>query len=162
MSDEHAHDAHHVNYTGIFVLLCICTALSIVFDVGKPYLSRAALLILVLGVATTKATFVLLYFMHIKFETGWKYVLLAPTMVLACCVPFALAPDIAYHYYEVIVPQSYVMAEEHVEGHGAAAHSPVEHKAESDTHGDHQHDDKHAVKKADDHKAAHPTTTEKK
>lgn len=139
MSDEHAHDAHHVNYTGIFILLCLCTVASIIFDFAKPYVSRTALIILILGVASTKATFVLLYFMHIKFEAGWKYVLLAPTMVLACCVPLALLPDISFHYYGVIVPQSYVVASEHGTGHDGQAHDAVDHKAAPGKHADHEH-----------------------
>ena len=39
------------------------------------------------------------YFMHLKFEGLWKYVLLLPTAILACGLPLALAPDIALHYY---------------------------------------------------------------
>lgn len=116
MSDEHNHDdghEHHaVNYTAIFGLLCVCTVLSIGFDLAKESLSKPVLIFLILGVAVCKASFVLLYFMHIKFERAWKYVLLAPTAVLACALPFALAPDIAFHYYNVIVPQGLIAAED--------------------------------------------------
>jgi cytochrome c oxidase subunit 4 len=116
MSDEHnndsGHEHHAVNYTAIFGLLCVCTVLSIGFDLAKESLSKPVLIFLILGVAVCKASFVLLYFMHIKFERGWKYVLLAPTAVLACALPFALAPDIAFHYYNVIVPQGLIAAED--------------------------------------------------
>lgn len=114
MSDEqhHEHEHHAVNYTAIFGLLCVCTLLSIGFDLAKESLSKPVLIVLILGVAVCKATFVLLYFMHIKFETGWKYVLLAPTAVLACALPFALAPDIAYHYYNVTAQQRLIAAED--------------------------------------------------
>lgn len=118
MSDEHGnnhdsgHEHHAVNYTAIFGLLCVCTVLSICFDLLKESMSRPVLIVLILGVAVCKASFVLLYFMHIKFETAWKYVLLAPTAVLATALPFALAPDIAFHYYNVIVPQGLIAAED--------------------------------------------------
>lgn len=120
MSDEHNYDSGHdsghqhhaVNYTAIFGLLCVCTVLSIGFDLAKESLSKPTLIVLILGVAVCKASFVLLYFMHIKFERAWKYVLLAPTAVLACALPFALAPDIAFHYYNVIVPQGLIAAED--------------------------------------------------
>jgi cytochrome c oxidase subunit 4 len=154
MSDEHAHgDAHHVNYTAIFGVLCICTLLSIAFDLAKSVLTREMLIVLVLGVATCKATFVLLYFMHIKFEGGWKYVLLAPTMVLACCVPFALAPDISFHYYKVIVAQSYVVPTEHGEGAHGEKHDKASHPVDAAKHIDHDHADaKPAAKDAKEKK----------
>ena len=134
MSDEHhdEHQAHHaVNYTAIFGVLCVCTVASIVLDLSKEHLTWAALAVLILAVAVCKATFVILYFMHIKFETAWKYVLLAPTMVLACALPFALAPDIAFHYYNVIVPQTVAEAEEHASTHGGTGHAPTGHAADA-------------------------------
>lgn len=118
MSDEHQH--HKVNYLAIFILLCVCTLISAGFDVFKSSMTKPVLITLVMAVAACKATFVLLYFMHVRFETAWKYVLLTPTMVLALALPFALAPDMAFHYYNVIVPQSYVIAEE--AHHGSAHH----------------------------------------
>src|SRR5258708_23153201 len=60
---------------------------------------------IVLAVACAKALFVMLYFMHLKFEGKWKFVLLAPTMVLAMAIPAALMPDIGSHYYDYEVPQ---------------------------------------------------------
>jgi cytochrome c oxidase subunit IV len=100
----HQHDTHHVNYFAIFIALCICTALSVVFDVLHLE-NRLVLIVLVLGVATAKAMFVMTYFMHLKFEGKWKYVLLAPTTILALGIPLALLPDIGVHYYTVDVPQ---------------------------------------------------------
>lgn len=121
-----AHD-HHPNYTAIFVLLCVCTGLSWFFDEMKNSFSYTTLIVLVLGVALCKATFVLLYFMHIKFERAWKYVLLAPTGVLAIALPFALAPDMSFHYYGVVAPQRDIAAADHeAEAHGAPAHTADE------------------------------------
>lgn len=169
MSEEHAHgDSHHVNYGAIFGLLCVCTALSWIFDELQASMSRPVLLILVLGVAMCKATFVLLYFMHIKFEAAWKYVLLAPTMVLACCLPFALAPDIAYPYYNVIVPQSYEVSATHGQAaHGDAGHTDAPHG--KNEHGDKDHAaEKHDAKKhgkgehADDVEHAKPVKAKSK
>jgi len=88
------------------------------------------LLTLVFIVAAAKATFVLLYFMHIRFEGAWKYILLAPTMILALALPFTLAPDIAYHYYAVQTTQRNEAAEWDIAhrataGHGKAEHAPT-------------------------------------
>jgi cytochrome c oxidase subunit 4 len=107
----HEHDSHHayaehaphVNYMFIFVLLCICTVVSVIFDL-VPW-NRRTVAILVLAVAVAKAQFVMRYFMHLKFEGKWKYVLLLPTAILACGIPLALAPDIGLHYYTPAIPQ---------------------------------------------------------
>ncbi|MFQ5734386.1 MAG: cytochrome C oxidase subunit IV family protein, partial [Planctomycetaceae bacterium] len=67
--------------------------------------STALLAVLVLGVALAKALCVMAFFMHLKFERNWKYVLLAPTIILACGIPLALLPDVGVHYYAVSAPQ---------------------------------------------------------
>lgn len=137
-----SHNSHKVNYTGIFYLLCVCTAASYAADLGKSTLG-SLMIGIVMGVACIKAAFVLLYFMHIKFETAWKYILLAPTIVLAAALPLALSPDVGFHYYMVQVPQTDVPLE-HVGSHG-----------EGGDHGDkvsHEHKDDHAAPAKDDHK----------
>ena len=142
MTDAHGsghdegHEHHHVNYTLIFGFLCVCTVLSIIFDLSKEHMSWPVLAVLILGVAVSKATFVLLYFMHIKFERAWKYVLLAPTAVLACALPFALAPDISFHYYLVAAPQLELNAMEHAP-HGADANHHHDAKSAADGHEGH-------------------------
>lgn len=108
MSDEHSN--HHVNYLAIFFVLCICTALSVVFDVLK--FSKAVTIVLVLAVACAKASCVLMFFMHLKFEGNWKFVLLAPTTILAIGLPIALFPDIGSSYYTPTAPQVGVWSEE--------------------------------------------------
>ncbi|NQV27762.1 MAG: hypothetical protein HQ518_25720 [Rhodopirellula sp.] len=68
--------------------------------------------------------------MHLRFERHWKYVLLAPTFILAMGLPLALFPDVAVHYYDVDVPQNPVESraagnfhgEAEVGDHGTAAH----------------------------------------
>jgi cytochrome c oxidase subunit 4 len=114
MSDQHApapaleHAAHeevhpYVNYWAIFGFLCMLTIVSWLADeIGSKGL---ILTIVVLSVACAKALFVMMYFMHLKFEGKWKFVLLAPTCVLALAIPAALMPDIGSHYYDLVVPQ---------------------------------------------------------
>lgn len=102
MSDsEHGHD---VNYLGVFIALCVFTALSVLFDVFE-YSNPAVLIVLVLGVASAKATCVMLFFMHLKFEGNWKFIILAPTTILAIGLPLALLPDVGVHYYINTAPQ---------------------------------------------------------
>ena len=144
VDDLHAHDGHdshpHVNYKSIFVALCVCTALSVVADKlmdwgvfsGRTGLRIVA--VIVLAIAVAKAQYVMRYFMHLKFEGLWKYVLLLPTAILACGLPLALAPDIALHYY---TPEHSLYGEpEEVSGH-AAGHDGEATEEQGDHSADH-------------------------
>ncbi|WP_437223174.1 cytochrome C oxidase subunit IV family protein [Planctomicrobium sp. SH661] len=98
-------DAHpRVNYFAIFIALCICTAISVALDIVE--ITPLLLVALVLAVAMAKALFVLTYFMHLKFEGRWKFIILAPTAILAVGLMVALAPDVAMHYYTNEAPQA--------------------------------------------------------
>ena len=109
-SDDHAHATHHDNYLAIFIVLCVCTALSVVFDVVQW--SKPITIVLVMAVAITKALCVMMFFMHLKFEGNWKFVLLAPTTILAIGLPLALFPDVGASYYTPTAPQVTRWAEE--------------------------------------------------
>lgn len=129
-AEEH-HDTPHVNYWGVFGALCVLTVLSVLADLlgGRQALidalgrlnTKILVGLVVLAVACCKATFVMLYFMHLKFEGKWKYALLAPTMILALAIIAALTPDIGVHYYTLQTPQT-------AEAEAEAAHpQPAEH-----------------------------------
>jgi cytochrome c oxidase subunit 4 len=116
----------------VFVALFICTLLSILFDVIDPS-NKAVLIVLVLSVAMAKALFVMTYFMHLKFEGNWKFVLLAPTAILAVGLPMALLPDIGQHYYFYAAPQSQYLPRDRAEAsahEGSTTPPPVEHQPE--------------------------------
>jgi cytochrome c oxidase subunit 4 len=101
--EEHV-DAHpQVGYFSIFLALCGCTALSVALDI--VHFTPRLLVFLVLAVALAKALFVMVYFMHLKFEGGWKFVILTPTVILALGLIIALAPDLSMHYYTPDAPQ---------------------------------------------------------
>jgi len=135
MSDEHAAAATgdhadrgghfpHVNYWVIFGLLCGLTVVSWLADEmsGRGWLNKGIVLtFIVLAVACAKALFVMMYFMHLKFEGRWKFVLLAPTIILAMAIPAALMPDIGSHYYDYAVPQMRQTADSDETGHGPEA-----------------------------------------
>ncbi len=104
MDKEHARH-HDVNYLMVFVTLCCLTALSVAADVIQID-NRVIVAVIVLAISTTKALCVMLYFMHLKFERNWKYLILAPTTILALGLPLALLPDVGVHYYSVDVPQN--------------------------------------------------------
>ncbi|MBX3441829.1 MAG: cytochrome C oxidase subunit IV family protein [Planctomyces sp.] len=103
--DPHADHSHgHVNYLYVFVALCGFTLISVALDVVDAF-SKETVTVLVLLVASAKALCVMMYFMHLKFEGNWKYIILAPTTILAIGLMVALAPDFALHYYTPTSPQ---------------------------------------------------------
>ncbi len=154
MSD-HAHDDHEFHshfklYLGIFAGLCGFTILSILADVVTiPYKAKVGV---VLAVATCKALCVMLIFMHLKFERAWKYLLLAPTIILACTIPFALAPDVGFHYYTPTDPQiAEHEANEAAKKAGAAGGHAADGHGGSDHGGGDHGGDGHAPKKETHH-----------
>lgn len=100
---EHEHPPHG-HYLIVFIALCVFTVLSVVFDILHLE-SKSVLAVMVIAVAVAKALCVMGFFMHLRFERNWKYVLLAPTIILAIGIPLALLPDIGVHYYTVAAPQ---------------------------------------------------------
>lgn len=134
--DHDSHDTHHVNYLAIFGVLCFCTLLSVIFDV--VHLNKGLTIVLVLSVAVTKALCVMMFFMHLKFEGNWKFVLLAPTTILAIGLPLALFPDIGASYYTQTAPQVTSWAEE-ISVYQAEQVKHEEH-AESVNHAEPEHD----------------------
>ena len=119
-------DIHHARYFVIFAALCGFTLLSILTDV--VHLDYHVKVVAVLAVATCKALCVMAWFMHLKFERAWKYVLLAPTTILALGLPLALLPDIGEHYYTLDVPQvhDYQPAPAHAHDSAPAEHPNAE------------------------------------
>ena len=108
--ESHGHDGHeshaHIPYMLVFYALCVLTVMSVLADALGGERSKVIVGLIVLTVATFKAMFVMMYFMHIKFEGKWKYALLAPTMILALALIVALAPDIGSEYYMRLTPQT--------------------------------------------------------
>ena len=79
--DSHA-DIHMLSYQQLFVILSILLILTGI-TVGVASVNLGALNIwAALGIAAIKSTFVLLYFMHLKYESR----LLAGTLVLTLSI----------------------------------------------------------------------------
>ena len=105
MEQAQEHEHSEPNYLAIFGALCLLTLVSIVADFLPLSGTKLLLVGIVAVVATAKALFVMLYFMHLKFETVWEYALLGPALFLAVALIAGIFPDIVYHYYPVDVPQ---------------------------------------------------------
>jgi cytochrome c oxidase subunit 4 len=92
--DEHQEvESHTSTYLRVFVALLAFTVLEYVYAM----LTQSHFLALVVGLvalAVTKAVLVALFFMHLKFEGRWVYILLVPVGVLATALVLAMVPDI--------------------------------------------------------------------
>lgn len=96
---------HSPNYLAIFGILCLLTIISVVADLVSMPSLKILVVCVVLAVATAKAAFVMLFFMHLKFERNWKYALLMPTIILAIGLLMVMIPDLSIHYYDLDIPQ---------------------------------------------------------
>jgi cytochrome c oxidase subunit 4 len=125
MTDHY--ESHLRTYGAVFLALCVFTVMSIMADV-LHFANHNVTVAIVLAVAVAKALCVMMFFMHLKFERAWKYLLLAPTLILASAIPFALMPDVGMHYYTPDNPQLHEYETRNVEkGHGDEHHPPAEH-----------------------------------
>lgn len=141
----HAHDDHGgiAKYIYVFLALCFLTTMSF-FTYSRywPWHDTPAVgRMFMTAVSCTKAMLVILFFMHVKYEANWKYVLTIPASIMSVFLCLALVPDIGArmnglfgyqgkysderweHVADEADVQAMLMASEHASEHG-------EHKAE--------------------------------
>src|SRR3954466_13451535 len=95
---QHEHAESHVRiYLKVFLALLIFTILEYFYaKFASRFQFHIALLILgLMSLAIIKAALVGMYFMHLKFEGRWVYLMLIPAGILAMVFITALTPDIA-------------------------------------------------------------------
>ena len=120
------HESHDKIYIKVFAALCVFTVLSALADLAKEA-SPGVVGVVVLAIAAAKAACVMLFFMHLKWERGWKYVLLAPTTILAVGFPIALMPDIGWSYYHRVPTETMIEAGHDNDSHGETATDDGDH-----------------------------------
>lgn len=128
-SHGHEYHSHGKLYFTVFAILCGLTLVSILTEV--IHIPKGPILVgIVMSVSLCKALCVMMIFMHLKFERAWKYMLLAPTLILAATIPFALIPDIGTHYYPPTAPQIYEYEARQAAGGGDAHGHPAAHSGD--------------------------------
>ena len=106
-----AHGEHHHGglglYIYVFVALCVLTTASFfTYSDAWPFHGEDQQWVgwtFMMAVSCTKALLVILFFMHVKYEKSWKYVLTIPTGMMAIFLVLMLIPDIGrrtHHYSE--------------------------------------------------------------
>jgi cytochrome c oxidase subunit 4 len=129
------HDEHHEEHGGtglyisIFIALCCLTSLSFLtyFDFWRAVVPVGVSRVFMMGVSCTKAMLVIMFFMHLKWEANWKWVLTIPASIMAMFLMFMLVPDVGLRMnhasYERMIYGAEVPAEEeavpHADDHDA-------------------------------------------
>jgi cytochrome c oxidase subunit IV len=101
MHSDHGHAAHedhggNAKYVFVFFALCILTTMSFFTysDYWPWHETPAVGRLFMTAVSCTKAMLVILFFMHVKYEANWKYVLTIPASIMSVFLCMALVPDI--------------------------------------------------------------------
>lgn len=95
---EHEHEHHGGNgiYIAVFLGLCGLTTLSFLtyFDFWRNHVPTEVSRAFMMAVSCTKAMLVIMFFMHLKWEANWKWVLTVPASIMSALLIFALVPDV--------------------------------------------------------------------
>lgn len=93
------YESHHGGlgqYIAVFVALCALSTASFVTTSriwpfhDQPQVGWAFMM----AVSCTKALLVILFFMHVKYEANWKYVLTIPAAFMSVFLVLMLVPDV--------------------------------------------------------------------
>jgi cytochrome c oxidase subunit 4 len=86
---------HHVNYFAVFGTLVVLTIVTVAVAFINIK-SELAKVLLALTIASIKASAVILYFMHMKFEGKMIYLILIVPLCFCVLLVIALLPDVTF------------------------------------------------------------------
>jgi len=97
-TNDHDRGAHPpgglAKYIYVFIALCVLTSMSFfTYSEAWPF-SKDVARAFMLAVSCTKALLVILFFMHVKYEANWKYVLTIPAGMMSIFLMLMLVPDV--------------------------------------------------------------------
>lgn len=95
---EHDHE-HHGGlgiYVAVFLGLCTLSAMSFLtyFEFWRNHVPTEVSRAFMMAVSCTKAMLVIMFFMHLKWEANWKWVLTVPASIMSALLILALVPDV--------------------------------------------------------------------
>jgi cytochrome c oxidase subunit 4 len=138
MSDHahsHAHAAHDdhegiAKYIYVFVALCVLTGASFfTYSSAWPFRDQPKIgWTFMMAVSCTKAMLVVLFFMHVKYEANWKYVLTIPAAFMSLFLILALVPDVGLRGHWLSEERVRHMAEPRSTARSSARHSGARHE----------------------------------
>jgi len=86
---------HKVNYLAVFITLVVLTVLTVIVAFVNLK-SEVAKVLLALAIASIKASAVILYFMHVKFEGKLIYLILIVPITFCILLVISLLPDVTF------------------------------------------------------------------
>lgn len=139
---DHAHAADHEHhappgvgkYLAVFLALCVLTSASFfTYSDAWPFHDTPAVgWTFMMAVSCTKALLVILFFMHLKWEANWKWVLTIPATMMSIFLLLALVPDIGLRMRRYSEERAVRAAEVP----GASGAPAADHAAGADDHGE--------------------------
>ncbi len=165
-STPHGHDDHEHHavpmktYWTVFGVLCVLTMASFLTytEIWRDQFSTHAGWSLMMAVSCSKALLVILFFMHLKYEANWKYVLTIPAAFMSVFLMLMLVPDVGRRMYRYSTERW-----EHTSDYTGAAFYISEllplpegieggdHAAAHDHNIEHRHADEHGEAEAPEH-----------
>ena len=122
--DAHGHDDHGGTgkYIKVFLALCVLTTMSFFTysDFFRHNFPPAVGWAFMMCVSCCKALLVMLFFMHLKSEADWKYVLTIPCAFMSVFLVLMLVPDIGMRGRWVSEERLLYSAEPRSTAHGSA------------------------------------------
>jgi cytochrome c oxidase subunit 4 len=109
----HEHDTGIAKYVYVFLALCVLTGASFfTYSSYWPFHDEPKVgWAFMMAVSCTKAMLVILFFMHVKYEANWKYVLTIPAAFMSLFLILALVPDIGLRGHWLSEERQRFMAE---------------------------------------------------
>lgn len=138
--EEHSHEEH--SHTGLFIMvffaLCILTTFSFLtyFEFWRTNVPVGVSRAFMMAVSCTKAMLVIMFFMHLKWEANWKWVLTAPVIFMSALLVFALVPDVGLRMRYASQDRMTYAAERPAEeiGHADGEHAEGDHDHPNGAH----------------------------
>ena len=88
------HDNNTALFLKVFGALCVLTAISFAIASSPLMEQRTLAWASMMVVSCAKAFLVISFFMHLKWERAWKYVLTIPASIMSIFLVISLIPDI--------------------------------------------------------------------
>ncbi|HMO83299.1 MAG TPA: cytochrome C oxidase subunit IV family protein [Lacipirellulaceae bacterium] len=103
-----SHNSHDAGHGGVGVYVAV--AIALVFLTACSYWTYTPLWpfgdnvpvkrLWMMAVSCTKAMLVILFFMHLKWEANWKWILTVPASLMSLLLVLALVPDVGLRFVD--------------------------------------------------------------
>lgn len=127
--DAHAHGGSIKTYLAVFVALCVLTTGSFLTWTDwwhTVFSNKHVAWSFMMAISCTKAMLVILFFMHLKYEANWKYVLTIPAGFMSIFLMLMLVPDVGMRFWHYSRDRlEFCAVPERVSDHDAHASHPA-------------------------------------